>query len=421
MSRRPRHERRAQIAARDEVELPAESDKLPIVTLAVHHGSRHPWIYRRMLKKTSDEIPGGALVEVQSRDGTFVGRGFYNARSEIAVRLLVSDPQVIPGRAWIAERLRAALDLREETLGLGQRTDAYRWVHSEADGLSGLIIDRFADHVALEVFSAGIYRHLPWIRAAIAEILPKAILVERADSKSERLEHVRMRLPSPPPSAERVVIREDGLAFHADLRHGHKTGFFLDQRDNRSRVAMLAAGEDVFDGFSYTGGFALAALVAGARHVTAVDLDEDAVAMARRNAALNDLERDPRLELVHGNVFDVLRAYRQANRTFSRIVLDPPKLASQRSEKDRALAAYADMNRLALHCLRPGGVLVTCSCSGLISEAELIELLGQVSSRSGFEATIFAIHGAAPDHPFLAHAPEGRYLKAIYSRIRPLA
>jgi 23S rRNA (cytosine1962-C5)-methyltransferase len=225
-------------------------------------------------------------------------------------------------------------------------------------------------------------------------------------------------MDGPPPQTRELVLREHNLKIHVDLRRGHKTGYFLDQRDNRRRVGELSEGQEVFDGFCYTGGFALSAALGGAKSVEAVDLDEKAIEVANKNRVLNEIGEQ--LKFVHANVFDYLRDQRQVGRKYDRIILDPAKLAHSRLDVPKALSAYADMNRLAMQCIKPGGVLVSCSCTGLVGEEDLLMALRAASTEANMDLQIIAIHGAPGDHPWAIRVPEGRYLKAIYSRVKPL-
>jgi len=214
------------------------------------------------------------------------------------------------------------------------------------------------------------------------------------------------------------VIRENNLKLHVDLRRGHKTGYFLDQRENRQRMAAYCAGQTVFDGFCYTGGFALAAALGGAKSVEAVDLDEDVIKIADRNRTLNEIGEQ--LSFKHGNVFDILRDRRNAGTKYSRMILDPAKLTTSRLEIPKALSAYADMNRLGMQCLEPGGVLLSCSCTGLVSEEDFLMALRAAATEANVELQILGIFGAPGDHPWAVRTPEGRYLKAVFSRVMPM-
>jgi 23S rRNA (cytosine1962-C5)-methyltransferase len=397
---------------------PREGERLPQVELRTTRGGRHPWVFRRMLRDVYDQLEPGTLVEAVGRDGSLIGRGFYNPRSEIALRILTEDPRVTPDARWFRAQIAQAVEFRHQVLKLQEQNDAYRLIHSEGDGLSGLVVDRFANVLVAEIFSAGMFLHWEWVAAALREQFPGSEIVMRADRRSEKHEGVKM--DGPPPSAEsrHLVIREGKARFEVDLRRGHKTGFFLDQRENRARMAELARGHELFDGFCYTGGFALHAGLAGAKQVEAVDLDEDAIEVAERNRALNGLGET--VHFSHGNVFDVLREYRTTGRHFPRMVLDPAKLALSRQELPKALGAYRDMNRLGMQCVKSGGVLLSCSCTGLVSESDFLDALHAAADEARLDLQILHVAGAAPDHPFLARMPEGRYLKAVFSRVRPL-
>ncbi len=396
--------------------LPEAGDVLPVVEMKTLHSSNHPWIFRRMVGGPFTEIDPGTLVEVVERGGRFVGRGFYNPNSEIAVRLLTIEKDAYPDRRFFLGAITRAAKLRTDVLKLPAVTDAFRLVHSEGDGLSGLVADKYGKCIVIELFSAGMHRHLEWVQQAFVENFPEHEIIVRSDHRTEKLEGLKM--DGPPPVTRELVIREHNLKLNVDLRRGHKTGYFLDQRDNRRRVAELSGGVEVFDGFCYTGGFALSAALGGAKSVEAVDLDEKAIDVANKNRVTNEIGEQ--LKFVHANVFDYLRDQRAAGRKYDRVILDPAKLALSRGEVPRALTAYADMNRLGMQCTKPGGVLVSCSCTGLVSEEDLLMALRAAATEANVELQIIAIHGAPGDHPWAVRVPEGRYLKAVYSRVMPL-
>jgi len=369
---------------------------LPRVTLRIRNARGHLTFFRKMVRKPDDRIEAGALVDVHGPDGEFVGRGFYNPRSQVAVRILSWTPE----DDVLGARLRAAAAFRQS---LKLDTDAYRVCHAEGDGLSGLVVDRYAGVVSVEIFSRGWFLMLDRLRAFFAD----ATLHVAADDEIQRIEG--FRLPAAPPP-QGVVVREHGIEFRVDFATGHKTGFFCDQRDNRQAVRALADGRDVLDLCCYTGGFALNALRGGARRVSGVDLDEKALEVARQNARLNRMKAD----FLHADLFNYLR---QTKEKFDVVVLDPPKMARDREELPRAARAYRDMNQLALGALRPDGVLVSCSCSGLVGEEEFLGILRDASRSAGRELRAFRIAGAGPDHPVSSLHPEGRYLKAVFSRV----
>jgi len=395
--------------------LPEHGTQLPVVELRTRHGSNHPWIFRRMAEERDDLEPG-TMVEVIDRNGQFVGRGFYNSHSEIAIRLLTLDKDTAPDQRFFFNLITRAVRLRHDVLGLPKFTDSFRLIHSEGDGISGLVADKYGKCIVLELFSAGIHRHLDWIKQGLTEHYPGHEVVIRSDQRTERLEGLKME--GPPPQTRELVIHENALKMHVDLRRGHKTGYFLDQRDNRKRIAELCAGQNVFDGFCYTGGFALSAAIGGAKTVEAVDLDEEAIEVAEQNRTLNGLGDS--LRFTHGNVFDILRERRASGRRYSRMILDPAKLAMSRPEVPKALSAYADMNRLGMQCMEPGGVLLSCSCTGLVSEEDFLMALRAAAAEANVELQILSVYGAPPDHPWAVRVPEGRYLKAVFSRVTPL-
>lgn len=397
--------------------LPQAGDSLPVVQLTTRHSSMHPWIFRRMVGEPYSELDPGTLVEVLDKHGQFVGRGFYNPHSEIAVRLLTIDAAAFPERRWFLGAITRAVRLRHDVLNLPKICDSYRVVHSEGDGLSGLVADKYGKTIVLQLFSAGMHRHLEWVKMGFAEHFPDHEIIVKSDFRTEKLEGLKM--DGPPPATRELVINEYNLKLHVDLRRGHKTGYFLDQRENRKRVGEICAGQDVFDGFCYTGGFGLSAALGGAKSVESCDFDEDAIKLAEKNRALNGLTEE-QIKFTHGNVFNVLRDRKLEGKRYTRIILDPAKLAISRPEVPKALSAYADMNRLGMQCMAPGGVLVSCSCTGLVSEEDFLLALRASAAEAGVELQILGIYGAPPDHPWAIRVPEGRYLKVVFSRVMPL-
>ncbi|MGQ9591603.1 MAG: class I SAM-dependent rRNA methyltransferase [Planctomycetota bacterium] len=392
------------------------SRPLPRVVLSVRRRSRHPWIYRKMCRPAN--LAPGTLVEVVDRDGAFVGRGIYNRKSEIAIRLLTEDPSRLLDRSFFDEALDRAVRFRREVLALDRITDAYRVVNSEGDGLSGLVVDRLGEFAVVELFSAGWFRLLGWLLEAVSRRLDGATVLVRAGEAAERREGFRVRdFAAAKLGKERLgtIIQEGGIRFRVDLESGQKTGFFCDQRENRLAVRELARGKRVLDGFSYTGGFALNASLGGAQSVTGVDLDEKAVALAKENAALNGLAA----EFIHSDVFDFLRSRASAGTRYDLVILDPPKFASGRAELERALRRYCDLNALACHVLEPRGLLVTSSCSGAVSEARFRQAVYAGARRAGVRLELLSSRGAAADHPLRPEFPEGRYLKVLTLRAEP--
>jgi 23S rRNA (cytosine1962-C5)-methyltransferase len=372
----------------------------------------HPYVYNKRVMRTDRSVRDGDVVRVLTREGRPCGFGFAHSQSQIAVRMLSYDPEVVPDEAWLRARLGAAEALRRDVLRLPEVTDAWRVVHAEGDGLSGLVVDRYGPVAVVGLFSLGWMRRADELTRALREVLGVEHVVLRADEKTERQEGFQA---PPAPRLKRVRIHERDVVFEVDPVGGHKTGFFLDQRENRERLGALARGRSLFDGMTYTGGFALAAARAGARQVRGMDLDEEAVAQARRNLALNALPAGSEVRFDHGDVFDALRAYvagPEADRP-EVLVVDPAKWARDRAGLGAAMAKYRDLNRLAFEAVRPGGVVLTCSCSGLVSEEMYLAVLRDAALDVRREVRILSVTGAASDHPVAGAFPEGRYLKAV--------
>jgi 23S rRNA (cytosine1962-C5)-methyltransferase len=386
-----------------------------IVNLKARRGGPHPWIFRTMVEARTlpPGLVPGQVVRVVDKDGTPLGRAFWNPKSTIALRIVTHDPAEAVDAAFLERKIGAALAFRKDVLGLEATTDGYRIVHAEADGLSGLVVDRLGAVIAIEVFGIGFARHIALVKEALRRLLPGLGIVARADTRSGSIEDFDLAPVAGEPTSSEV--REHGLRFKIDLEGGHKTGFFCDQRENRELWGQLCRGRTVLDAHSYTGGFALHAAKGGASEVTAVDLDETAIATARKNANLNQLQA--KVHFVHADIFPYLRDAQRQGKTFGAIALDPPKLARDSSEVVDAMRTYNDLNKVALEAMAPGGLLLTCSCSGAVSEQDFLTALRGAATRARRELAIFKIAGAAADHPFALHAPEGRYLKAVFARV----
>jgi 23S rRNA (cytosine1962-C5)-methyltransferase len=384
---------------------------LPTVRLKIARRSSHPWIFQKMVEKPTLRIPAGTVVNILDRDNQWVGRGFYNGHSRIALRVLTSDSAEAIDPSFFARRFERAVALRRDWLRLHAVTDAYRIVHSEADGLSGLVVDRFGSTLVLEFFSAGMFRFRSALQETLAGQYPGSNYYWFAEEHIQKQESFDCRLPEAPPPG---IITEHGLRFRVAPGGKHKTGFFLDQRANRKTLASFCAGKRVLDLCCNTGGFAIYAMALGeAQEVIGVDLDEEALALARQNAHLNQA----RIRFVQADLFSWLRDIQPAGQRFDVVVLDPSKQTRDREALGFALKRYLDMNRLALQAVVPGGLFLTCSCTGLVSEADFLETLRRAAWQAGRTLQILQISGAAPDHPFLVHVPEGRYLKAVFARV----
>lgn len=377
-----------------------------------------------MLRAADPAARPGDLVNIYDKAGGFCGRGLYNPHAPLALRVLARGDAPIDDEFW-RHRLEQAVALRRR-LRLDEVTDAYRLVHAEGDDVSGLIVERYADCVVFEVFALGMYQRWEQLAATLASVLgpPRGLdrperasaswrTFVRADAAIEAIERFHVSRGDQETPA-RLVIREHGLRYRVDVAAGHKTGFFCDQRDNRLRLARLCTDASVLDLCCYTGGFGLCAKRLGpARHVTAVDLDEEALELARENANLNQT----RLEFVHADAFGYLRQMIANGRQFDVVVLDPPKFATSRGEYDDALRKYGDLNALVMQVVAPGGVLLTCSCSGLVSPETFVEVVHRAARRCGRSVQMFDRTGAAPDHPVRLECPESAYLKAVWLRV----
>jgi 23S rRNA (cytosine1962-C5)-methyltransferase len=384
---------------------------LPIVKLKIARRSSHPWIFQKMVEKPAARLPGGSVVDIVDRDNQWVGRGFYNGHSRIALRVLTADNAEAINAGFFQRRLAQAVQLRRDWLQLDTVTDAYRVVHSEGDGLSGLVVDRFGGTLVLEFFAAGMFRFRQAIQEALAAFYPDSRFYWFAEEHVQKQESFDCRPPEPPPP---VVITEHGVRFRVAPGSKHKTGFFLDQRDNRKTLAEACRGRRVLDLCCNTGGFAVYAKVhGGADEVIGVDLDEQVIALAKQNANLNQA----RIRLVQADLFPWLRETMANGQRFDVVVLDPSKQTRDREEVDFALKRYLDMNRLALQAVASGGLFLTCSCTGLVSEETFLETLRRAAWQASRTVQVLRVAGAAADHPFLLHVPEGRYLKAVFCRV----
>jgi 23S rRNA (cytosine1962-C5)-methyltransferase len=384
-------------------------------TVAVRAAGNHPFIYRKMVigPVGGTRPTDGDLVRVVDREHLPLGFALWNARSQISLRLLARgvDP---PGVEFWRRRLDRALVLRRDVLQLDEVTNAYRVLHAEGDGLSGLVVDRFDDVLSVEVFSLGMYQRIGPILGLLAERLGTRHFRVHVDEKIALAEDFSGRPVSSPQLPPRVTVQEHGVRFRVHFEGGHKTGFFCDQRDNRRDLAGFCRDRAVLDVCCYTGGFGLYALIRGqARAVTGVDLDEKALALARENANANQV----RPTFVHADAFGYLRQMALNGRTFGVVVLDPPKLIPGRIDVAAGKRKYFDLNVLAMNVVEPGGVLLTCSCSGLLPPEEFLYLLRAAARKTGRSAQVLAVTGAASDHPVGLDALEGAYLKAVWLRM----
>ncbi|MCD8299009.1 MAG: class I SAM-dependent rRNA methyltransferase [Opitutae bacterium] len=371
----------------------------------------NPNVYPRFVGATSGNIAAGDTVSVYDKDGNAFGHGFYNAGANIPLRIFSHDKEPLPPD-FFEKTIRRAIALRTEMLHLPATTDAFRVVHGDADGLNGLVVDKYGDVLSVEVFSFAVYRRikswLPIFHDALGTTRETIQLVKGFGS----MENVRGCDDFHTAGLREVKIRENGVRFVVDFENGHKTGFFCDQRDNRKRLAQFCAGARVLDLCCYTGGFSLAAKVlGGAADVVGVDLDETAVAQAKRNANLNQA----RVNFVHSDAFTYARQMQANGELFDVVVLDPPKLIDGRDDYESGFAKYHDLNKVALPLVKKGGLFVTNSCSGLLKAEDFESLVIRVAHRLGCRLQILDRTGPGLDHPVISNYPEGRYLKTLWA------
>jgi len=372
-----------------------------------------PQLYPAMIRAASPDAAPGSLVTVYDKEGRRFGAGLYHPRARVPLRVFHHGEAPF-GEADFLALLDRAVALRLDVLRLPEVTEAFRVVHSDGDGLSGLIVDRYADVLSVEVHSLGVWQRLPqWLPHLHARLGTRHAVVEVSEFAA-RVEGIPARAPERPAVA-RVKIREHGVRYEVDFARGHKTGFFCDQRDNRLRLARwINPAHRVLDLCCYTGGFALAAAVLGrATDVTGVDLDEAAIAQARRNANLNQA----RVNWVHCDAFSYARQMQRNGRRWDVVVADPPKFVATREEFRDGQRRYEDLNGLAVSLLEPGGLLVTCSCSGLVSAEDFEQFVCRAAHRQGRRLQILDRTGAGPDHPVMSNCPESRYLKVLWARV----
>ena len=372
---------------------------------------RHPWVFSGAIERVEGEPAKGETVVVNAKDGAFLARAAYCPDSQIRARVWSLDPGEAIDEAFLRKRLAASIARRGALRG---GSNAMRLVHGESDGLPGLVADLYDRTVVVQILSAGAERWRGLWGPALAELTGARSVYERSDVEVRSLEGLAPRsgpLHGDPPAEVRIV--EDGIAYEVDVVQGQKTGFYLDQRDNRALAATLARDAEVLNGFCYTGGFSLAALKGGAKRVLSMDTSEEALAAARRNLALNALDAS-RAEWLAADVFSHLRKLRDQNRKFDLIVLDPPKFAPTEKHVPNAARAYKDINLWAMKLLAPGGHLLTFSCSGAVSADLFGKIVAGAAADAKADLQVKRALGASLDHSVSVHFPEGEYLKGLW-------
>jgi len=373
----------------------------------------HPWLFSGAIERIEGEPQLGETVELRAHDGRFLGFGAWSPKSQIAVRIWSFNPDDEINADFLRRQLSWAIKRRESLFEPG-KTDAVRLVNAESDGLPGLIVDRYNGYLVVQFLSAGAEFWRETIVTVLAEIVPVTGIYERSDVEVREKEGLELRrglLQGNEPS-ELIEICENSRRFLVDIRNGHKTGFYLDQRDNRQKITEFSARREVLNCFAYTGGFALAALSAGATKVTNVETSAEALELLNRNVALNGFN-PAKVENLTDDVFQVLRKFRDQGRSFDLIILDPPKFAESKSQIERASRGYKDINLLAFKLLRPGGILFTFSCSGQISPELFQKIVADSALDAGKSAQILAWLNQSADHPTALNFPEGHYLKGL--------
>ena len=385
----------------------------------------HPWIFSGAIERLPSAAADGAVADVVSSEGAWLARGYVNRRSQIQVRLLTWERDEAVDDVFWMRRLRAALAARTAMPELADAT-AYRLVNAESDGLPGLTVDRYADFLVLQAGTLAIDQRKERIAAQLLALTGCTGVVERSEMATRRQEGLSaasglLAGVAPP---DRLEVAEGGLRFLVDLVHGQKTGFYTDQRANRRHVATYCPGRRVLNAFSYTGAFAVYALAGGAAHVTNVDSSVEALELAEANLACNGFDPDRQSEQIAGDVFDVLRDWQGgaagSAELFDLIVLDPPKFAHSQAQVERALRGYKEINRLALQLLRPGGILATFSCSGLVSAGLFQKVVFSAAVDAvgpGQPPQILAWLRQSSDHPVALTFPEAEYLKGLICRV----
>jgi 23S rRNA (cytosine1962-C5)-methyltransferase len=392
---------------------------MPVIQLRIYRSSPHQWIYAKMVRPPKRPLPPGTIVRCVNNDGSFAGIGIYNPASTITIRMLTTQDVASTGPDFFRLKLAAAKHLREEVLGLHRDSDCYRLLHSESDGLPGLIIDRYGPCLLVKPYSSGYKGEvMDWIADLLRDLYPGATVHVAADVKACAKDKVDYAAEERrfPVKGQHPRVTEYGASFQVDLEGGQKTGFFLDQKLNRRLAAEVSRGRSVLDLYCYTGGFAIQCLRAGAASAEAVDLDPAALETAQGNAIRNGVE----VTFHHQDCFEFLRKAAAYDRQYDLVIADPAKLAAVKSEVSRGLRTFNDLNELAIRCVKPGGLLFTFSCTGLVSDKVFQSVVFNAATRVRANLRVLCKVGPSPDHPFTSTFPEGRYLNGILAQVEPL-
>ena len=372
--------------------------------------NRNPWIYSGALQNIIGSVTQGMAVSVEDNTGAFVAYGYYNPANTIAVRLLEWNEKKAPDEMWWKHKVEEAVKYRQQYI-LNEETDSCRLIFSESDGLPGVIADKFADVIVVQFNTAGAQvNKKPVVEALIDAFKPKAVY-EHVEGELGRIEKYDCKPGFLFGTHDgNIEIKENGITYNTNFLDGQKTGFYFDQRVNRQRAAAYAKGKKCLDCFSYTGGFTLNMLRGGAKSVTAVDSSYPALEILDANCQKHGYEN---YEAIHGDVFEYLREMDATGQKFDLIVLDPPKLSPGKAGQEKAMRAYKDLNMIGLKCLRPGGILLTFSCSGSISRDDLKTTVSWAAKDTGKSIRIIESMFQAPCHPSTPALPESEYLKGF--------
>lgn len=377
----------------------------------------HPWIFSGAIKRVIGQPKKGETVEILDEKETLLGYGAFSPESQIRVRVWCFNTEEIVGDELIKQRLEAAFRLRESIVDQ-KKYDAYRLVNSEADGLPGLIVDKYNDFIVMQILSAGAeyYRHE--IISSLTKLWPSKNIYERSDSSTRNKEGLKSekRLISGSFPDDLIEINENGVKYKVDIVNGHKTGFYLDQRLNREFTMNLSADKKVLNCFSYTGGFGISALKGGALNVVNIDSSVEVNSQADQNFRLNGFDKHS-YEIMTGDVFTLLRDFKAEGRKFDMLILDPPKFADSRAMIPKAGRGYKDINMLGMQLLNKGGILITFSCSGIIDPDLFRIIVSEAATDTGTDAVILKHLHQSPDHTVTLNFPESSYLKGLVLRV----
>lgn len=364
-----------------------------------------------MIGEVSRDARPGDLVQVLGKEGTPFGWGLWNPKSRMPLRV-VSHSTGDLDESFFEMAIRRAAELRRSIHQLDKVSECYRAIHGDADFLPGMVADKFGDVLSIEITNLAAWQRLPTWLPLLHECFDTKRVVVSVDEDLARIENIPRKGGVESDPVRSVKIREHGIRYEIDFSSGHKTGFFCDQRENRANFGKLAAGRTVLDLCCYTGGFSISAALAGAEDITGVDLDEDSIAMAKRNANINQAK----IRFTHADAFSWARTMIENGRTWDLVIADPPKFIHGR-EDETGQGKYADLNKLALQLVAPGGLFVTCSCSGMLGAGDFERIVTNAAHRQQKRMQIFDRTGAGPDHPTLSNYPESRYLKVLWSRV----